>query len=191
MTESRKKHKPSTNPQRPASELHPRIRTALVSVDPTGKRPAWHGAPTALGVLRGVDHELAVWRPYPGANNIREIALHIAFWENSVANGLSGQTVRLGIKSPGAPGWADRADEIDAAQWKRERKLVRDTHARLVEALTSFDPERLDQPPSQRAKRNAVEFIHGVGEHSLHHATQIAMIKELAKHRGTSRTPKR
>ena len=65
--------------------LNPRIRTALTSVNPTTQHPAWHGAPTALGVLRGISPAAAVWRPYPGANNIREIALHIAFWENSVA----------------------------------------------------------------------------------------------------------
>jgi len=33
---------------------NPRIGTALLSIDPTAKRPAWHGCPTALGVLRGL-----------------------------------------------------------------------------------------------------------------------------------------
>ena len=34
-------------------DLDPRIRTALISIDPTTKNPAWHGVPTAIGVLRG------------------------------------------------------------------------------------------------------------------------------------------
>ena len=74
--------------------LDQRIRNALVSIDPTTKNPAWHGTPTAIGVLRGVDSTVAVWRPYPDGNNIREIALHIAFWENSIANRLSGNRVQ-------------------------------------------------------------------------------------------------
>ena len=79
-------------------EIDPRIRTALISIDPTSQDPAWHGVPTALGVLRGVSSKVAVWRPYPDANNIREIALHIAFWENSVANRLSGKVQKTGFK---------------------------------------------------------------------------------------------
>jgi len=34
------------------ARLDPKIRTALVSVDPTSKRPGWHGAPTPIGLLR-------------------------------------------------------------------------------------------------------------------------------------------
>ena len=79
-------------------DLDPRIRTALISIDPTTNNPAWHGEPTAIGVLRGVGSKAAVWRPHPNANNIREIALYIAFWENSVANRLSGSRVRVGFK---------------------------------------------------------------------------------------------
>src|SRR5512137_489690 len=80
------------------TDLDPRIKTALLSVNPTSENPAWHGCPTALGVLRGVSAALATWRPTPHGNNIREIALHIAFCENSVANSLSGKVHRLGLK---------------------------------------------------------------------------------------------
>ena len=75
------------------NNLGPRIRNALVSIDPTTKRPAWHGVTTAIGVLRGVGPVAAVWRPYPDSNNIRELALLIAFWENIIANRLSGRKV--------------------------------------------------------------------------------------------------
>jgi hypothetical protein len=43
--------------------LDPRIKNALVSIDPNAKRPAWHGVPMAIGVLRGVSSRVAVWRP--------------------------------------------------------------------------------------------------------------------------------
>ncbi len=165
------------------TDLDPRIRTALVSVNPNSKNPAWHGAPTALGVLRGVRVPAAVWRPYPEANNIREIALHIAFWENSVANRLSGQRVQVGFQQ-WKTGWVVKKEEISEAEWKDEINLLKAAHQRLVEALIAFDPGLLDLPPASSTGRNTIEFIHGVGEHSLYHTAQIEMIKTLAKESG-------
>lgn len=163
--------------------LHPRIRTALVSVHPTSKNPAWHGAPTALGILRGVSTAVALWRPYAGASNIREITLHIAFWENSVANRLSGEIVPAGFTQR-KTGWAIMLDTIDAQQWKAEIDLLKAAHERLVRVLTGFDPNLLDQPIGKRTTRPAAEYIHGVAEHSLHHTTQIEMLRTLARHAG-------
>lgn len=160
------------------NDLDPRIRTALISVNPTTRNPAWHGAPTALGVLRGVGPAAAVWRPYPGANNIREIALHVAFYENSVANQLSGQKFRLGFQQR-KTGWAVMLDSLDEEQWKRELALIKTAHERLTQAVTSFEADRLDQPPG-RGKRCAAEMIHGVAEHSLFHAAQMEMTRKLA-----------
>jgi hypothetical protein len=161
------------------NELHPRIRTALITINPTTANPAWHGAPTALGVLRGVSAAVAVWRPYPGANNIREIALHIAFYENSVASRLCGKITSLGFKQRKS-GWALMLDEISEEQWKSELSLIKAAHERLVAALISFDPDLLDQPAGKNTTRNAIETIHGVGEHSLYHTAQMEMLKTLA-----------
>jgi hypothetical protein len=164
-------------------ELNPRIRTALISVNPTAKNPAWHGCPTASGVLRGVSPAVAVWRPYPGGNNIREIALHITFWENSVANRISGIKVLAGFKQR-KTGWAIMYDAIDEKQWKSEIGLLKATHQRLTEALINFDPGMLEQPVGGRTAKNIIDVIHGVAEHSLYHTAQMEMIKTLAKHIG-------
>jgi hypothetical protein len=163
--------------------LDPRIKTALVSVNPTTQNPAWHGAPTASGVLRGVTPAIAVWRPYPQGNNIREIALHIAFWENSVANRISGVNVPVGFKQR-KTGWAVMSDAIGETQWKQEIDLIKAAHARLTDAVMRFDPAMLDQPVGKRTTRNAVEYIHGVAEHSLYHTAQMEMIKTLARQKG-------
>jgi len=162
------------------SKLDPRIRTALASIDPTSGRPAWHGAPTTVGLLRGVDVETALWRPSPVASNLREIALHVAFWENSVANRLTGGSARVAFRQR-ATGWPVREGAIDAAQWTAEVRAVKAAHEALVRAVTEFDPRRLDGPLGSRSKRPAIEFIHGVGEHSLYHAAQIKMLKSLSR----------
>ena len=161
------------------TDLHPRIRTALLSVNPTSANPAWHGAPTALGVLRGVRAAAAIWRPYPAANNLREIALHIAFFENSVANRLSGESALAGFKQR-KTGWAVMLDALDEQQWKDEIALVKSAHQRLVQAVTNFDPALLDQPAGTRTTRRAIELIHGVAEHTLYHTAQMEMLKTLA-----------
>jgi hypothetical protein len=161
--------------------LHPRIQTALISVNPTTQHPAWHGAPTALGVLRGISAAAALWRPYPGANNIREITLHIAFWENSVANRLAGTKAAAGFKQR-KTGWAVMEETVDEARWKSEIVLLRAAHQRLVQALTDFDPDLLDQPIGKGATTPIIQVIHGVAEHSLYHTAQMEAIKTLVKH---------
>lgn len=160
-----------------------RIQTALLSINPTTQRPAWHGAPTVIGLLRGVTSSMAVWRPSRSMNNIREISLHVAFWENSVANRLSGESVRVGFsqRKTGSP---KRLDVIDAADWKAEVKFVAATHHRLIRIVTDFDPARLDRPIDSNTNRVAIEFIHGIAEHGLYHAAQIKMIRLLAKRAG-------
>jgi len=162
------------------SSEDPRIRNAVLSIHPTSERPAWHGAPTAIGLLRGVKPETAARRPYPTANNVREIALHIAFWENSVANRLTGGAVLVDFKQR-TTGWPVRSDSIEASQWKEEVRIVKACHAYLVRAVSEFDPHRLDSPLGRQSKRPAIEYIHGVAEHSLYHAAQIKMVKALAK----------
>ncbi len=163
--------------------LDPRIRTALQSVNPTTKNPAWHGCPTALGVLRGVSPQVAVWRPYANANNIREIALHIAFYENSVANRISGVNMLVGFAQR-KTGWANLLETIDEKQWKEELEILKRSHERLVQAVLNFDPGMLGQPVEKNTDRSAVELIHGVAEHSLYHTAQIEMLKTLAKQQG-------
>ncbi len=164
-------------------DLDPRIRTALVSVNPTAEHPAYHGAPTALGVLRGVKAKVSVWRAYPEANNIREIALHMAIHENAVANRLSGKNELVGLKM-WKFGWVERLEGVDEEHWKGEIELIRAIHERLVGAVTSFDPGRLDQFVGKKTVIPAVEYIHGIAEHSLYHTAQIETFKTLAKLQG-------
>ena len=164
-----------------------RIQNALVSVDPSSKRPAWHGAPTAIGLLRGVKVDVAVWRPHPDASNVREIALHVAFWENSVANRLTDGSIRLGIPKR-MTSWPVREDQVDPDRWREDVRLLKSCHAYLVGAVTEFDPSLLDRPLGTKSDRPAIEYIHGVGEHSLYHAAQIKMLKAFAR-RALASTP--
>ena len=110
---------------------------------------------------------------------------YIAFWETSVANRLSGRSDRAGFRQR-KTGWAVRLETIDAATWKAEVALVAAAHERLVAAVAGFDPARLDRPAGKRTVRPAVEYIHGVAEHTLYHTAQLKLIARLARARGVA-----
>jgi len=163
--------------------LDPRIRQQMLSIArPSGQkhlRP-WHGAPAALRVLVGVSPQMAVWRPYPGANAIRDIALHITFFENAVANRLSGANlpVEFDLRKRG---WPVVCDAVDDRQWRSERRFITATHERLADAVRSFDPRKLDQVASEKTGMMAMEFIHGIVDHTLYHTAELKLLKTLAK----------
>ena len=163
-----------------AKRMDKRIKTALLSLNPTTKRPSWHGAPTFQGLLRGVTPTMALWRPAPKAPCIWETALHVAFWQNSVANRLSSETIRFGPRMKPQI-WPYPVETLSADEWREAVTLVAETHRRLVSAVAGFDPAVLDRQPRGATKRPAIEFIHGIAEHNLYHGGQVNVLRRLAK----------
>jgi len=163
--------------------LDPRIRQQILSiVRPKGQkhlRP-WHGCPAVSGVLVGVNSRIAVWRPFPGAHAIRETALHITFFENLVANILSGEDlpVEFDLQKRGSPVVLDAVTE---KQWRSEKHFIQATNERLGEVVGSFDPDQLDQVASERSGITAMEYIHGIVDHTLYHTAEMDLLKTLAK----------
>ena len=94
-----------------------------------------------------------------------------------------GKNVQIGLKM-WKFGWVLRSDAVAEEQWQSELDLIKATHERLVEAVTSFDPDGLDQVIGKKTIILAVDFMHGIGEHSLYHTAQMEMIKTLAKQNG-------
>src|SRR5262249_48741890 len=59
-------------------------------LDEAYERKAWHGT-NLRGSLRGVSSDTAAWRPARGRHNIREIAVHCAYWKYTVRRRLTGE----------------------------------------------------------------------------------------------------
>lgn len=59
------------------------ISVLLGQLNRAFNRRSWHGT-NLMGSLRGLDPELAVWRPQPGRHNIAELVLHAAYWKYRV-----------------------------------------------------------------------------------------------------------
>ncbi len=160
-------------------ELDPRIQYVLVALGAVKGEKAWSGAPTHLGVLRGVRAKTALRRPKPDMGCIRDVALHIAFWENSVANKLLGESERVPFaqRKTGSP---QPVKALSETQWKDELAYVGATRGRLARAVREFDPRHLDRPVSSKVRRQAIDMMHDAVEHSVYHTAQIKMLKALA-----------
>lgn len=149
----------------------PRIGNILISLN-------GNALPSVTGVLRGVDRELACWRAFGKWLTIRERALHVAHWENALANRLSGVNEALGYRQR-QTGWVVRRDNVDEAEWRENLAKIRQIHERMIAAAESFDPERLYECVGRRTIKPAAEHIHGIAEHNAYHIGRIKMIKEL------------
>lgn len=125
---------------------------------------AWHGD-AVLELLAGVTPEQAASRPPGGNHSIEELTIHIAAWMEAANRRLHGDpALLLGDDDwPPAEAWAASRERLQAA---------------CEELLTSIQKADLDA--AVPGKPYDVYFLlHGVIQHTLYHAGQIAVVKRL------------
>jgi uncharacterized damage-inducible protein DinB len=154
-----------------------RIGILLHALDEAYEKNAWHGT-TLKGSLRGVGAKQAAWRPAPGRHNIRELAVHAAYWKYRVRRRLAGEK-RGGFAIRGN-NWFAR-EGADERAWRAERELLEKEHRLLRKAVASFPEGRLEKPLFGKSGRTAVREIAGIALHDVYHTGQIQLIKALAK----------
>jgi uncharacterized damage-inducible protein DinB len=132
---------------------------------------AWHG-PSLREILDGVTAEQAVAKPISQTHSIWEIALHISAWESAVLKRLEGQYV----EEPDEGDWPAVEDTSESA-WQRSLAALESKHMKLREAVARLEDERLNEPLAE-GKPSAYFTIHGVIQHTLYHAGQIALLKK-------------
>ncbi len=134
---------------------------------------AWHG-PAIFEVLAGVNAATASSRPVTRAHCIWELVLHIEAWEKAALRRLEGQVVELAAEED-FPAIKSNSDPA----WGQTLHGVKQTHERLltvISAMSNFDLAR--QVPG---KDYDFEFMfHGLAQHALYHAGQIALLKIAA-----------
>lgn len=136
---------------------------------------AWHG-PSVMALLKGVTAEQADARPIPGAHTIWELTQHIRAWEGACLRRLNGDPAQL----PDSEDWSDINDRSEAA-WERTKQSLVETHQQLLQAISSLDDSRLDQPiinDPQTTYSTVYVTLHGGVQHDLYHAGQIAILKK-------------
>ncbi len=133
---------------------------------------SWHG-PAVREALAGVGAAQAARRPIASAHTIWEIALHMAAWKHIVTRRLSGEPM-----TDVAPevDWPPVRDTGEAA-WQAALHRLEQDHAALRQALVRVRDDQLDQPPAEGTSTRYI-LLHGVIQHDLYHAGQIAVLKK-------------
>jgi len=139
---------------------------------------AWHGPPL-MRLLEGLSAEHASQHPLPGAHSIWELVLHIAAWKTIADLRLKGEAPHVSPARDWPPVW-----EVSEAEWKRAVDELAASHARLRETTNKLKNDELNHEPPGATESRYV-LLHGVVQHDLYHAGQIAILKQ-ALHRKPS-----
>jgi len=132
---------------------------------------AWHG-PALLELLKNVGASTAAARPIPRAHSIWELVLHIAAWDGATLRRLAGEKCQPSGEANFPP-----AGMPTEAAWRKDVAHARRTHDTLVKTVAALPESRLAQRvPGKRY--NFYHLLHGVVQHELYHAGQIAILKK-------------
>jgi uncharacterized damage-inducible protein DinB len=134
---------------------------------------AWHG-PALRELLKGVSAATAAARPIPDVHSIWEIVLHISAWTEAVRRRLLGERAELSPEED----WP-AVGEASAAAWGTAQERLGQAQERLLEELGRVPAERLDAPIVQ-GMPSVYVTLHGLVQHHLYHAGQIAVLKKAA-----------
>jgi len=132
---------------------------------------AWHGD-NVWKILSDVKPEQAFQRPLQGVHTIWELLAHMGFWETEVRRRLAGTAGKPdeSLNYPPMPA-------ATAENWTRQLEAFQQSNAEFRQALTQLNDSVLDQPLSAPQKSMYVE-VHGVIQHHLYHAGQIAILRK-------------
>lgn len=135
---------------------------------------AWHG-PALLELLQDVDAATAAARPLPDVHSIWELVLHVAAWDGAASRRLAGEECQ--------PEGTENFPVVPAPSETTWRKTVADakyTHDVLIETVKALPESRLrDRVPGKTY--DFYFMLHGVAQHALYHAGQIAILKKAQR----------
>ena len=136
---------------------------------------AWHGD-ALLEILEGVDAAIAAARSIPGAHSVWELLLHVTAWDDAVRRRL-GTTQAITLNdAENFPAVSDTS----AAAWEAAVRDAVHAHRELVRAAEELPDARLTERVP--GKDYDIRFmLHGVVQHELYHAGQMAILKKLGR----------
>lgn len=133
----------------------------------------WHG-PGLMELLDDVDAKTAAAKPLKDVHSIWELVLHVAAWDGAGLVRLGGKVCQLTGKKnfPVVP-------EPTQEAWREAVDEAKRTHDRLVATVAGLNDSRLrDRVPGK--KYDFYYMLHGIAQHELYHAGQIAILKKAA-----------
>jgi len=136
---------------------------------------AWHGD-SLFEILEGVTAAQAAARPIKHAHTIWELVLHIAAWDGAVRRHIGGEAVALSEEQNFPP-----VMDTSEIAWRKTLERVRQIHEELLAAVSALADSRLgEQVPGKEGEHYTFYYmLHGVVQHELYHAGQIALLKKF------------
>jgi uncharacterized damage-inducible protein DinB len=137
--------------------------------------PAWHG-PSLLEILDGITADEARRRPVAAAHSMAEIVPHVTAWMSAAERRLAGESVEL----EGDADWPPVSDDFD---WSRAVQKLRDAAEALGVRIRTLSDSDLDaiRVRSYGHEYSAYVLLHGVVQHNLYHAGQLALLKKAVR----------
>jgi uncharacterized damage-inducible protein DinB len=148
------------------------VKRILDQYDRSLNGDAWHGDPV-WKILDGVSAEQAGARTHPSTHTIWELVSHMTFWETEVHRRFNNLPARP-VEELNFPAM----QEATAENWNATLAEFRQSNVEFRRTLSQLDPSRLDQPTAVGDKSAYVE-AHGVIQHHLYHAGQIALLRKI------------
>ena len=137
---------------------------------------AWHG-PAVLELLEDVNATTAAAKPLPDVHSIWELFLHIAAWDGAALRRLAGEK----CQPTGTDNFPPVLKATEAA-WRKAVAEAKRTHSTLVKMVAALPDTRLrDRVPGKRY--DFYHMLHGIAQHELYHAGQIAVLKKARRPR--------
>src|SRR3984885_5066590 len=133
---------------------------------------AWHG-PALLELLQDVSAAAAAAKPLPDVHSIWELVLHVAVWDAAALRRLAGEK----WQPEGADNFPLVPGQTTEAAWRNAVSDAKRTHDLLVKTVAALPEPRLrERVPGK--KYDFYFMLHGVVQHGLYHAGQIAILKK-------------
>jgi uncharacterized damage-inducible protein DinB len=138
--------------------------------------PAWHG-PALREILVGVTYQTAAQRPIPDAHTIWELVLHITVWISVPTRRIEGAGIPT--LSPDQD-WPSAPEPTDSS-WRQALDQLAQAQRDLEEAVRTLTDDRLREKVLGDVPYSIYTMLHGVVQHNLYHAGQIALLKKAAQ----------
>ena len=148
-------------------------RAQVGGEDEGGDGDAWHG-PAVETLLADVDASRAAARPVPEAHSIWELVQHMAVWLETVRRRLEENQA---VEPPPEVNWAPVPEPTEDA-WRQTVERHRRAAEDLRRLISGLQDSRLGQGVAGK-DYDAYVMLHGIVQHELYHAGQIAMLKKV------------
>jgi uncharacterized damage-inducible protein DinB len=137
---------------------------------------AWHG-PNIQELLKDVTNEQANARPITAVHSIWELTLHIEVWVRAATASIQGKPIPAYVENMRPEDNWPVIRDTSVGGWNQTRRNVLRSAEELASAIEKFGDERLGETVPGR-DYDFTQLFHGIVQHSLYHAGQIAILKK-------------